>query len=212
MTRARGNKTSQAERELRRQKLLQLVKDNPQASLDQIADLLECGRTTLWRDLKTLTVNLATANLTEHQARVEAQEAALELMEKALLEERIEPEVANAWRQIRADIAQLRGLNAPSKSISVKADADPQTMGMYRRFLHETRFVPLDAFEEIWALCRKLSRPPTAEIQMIGPPDDSPLWHDDEEENADVEGTTDQGQELEAGADSDRASDLATDA
>ena len=52
----------------------------------------------------------------------------------------------------------------------------------YRKFVHETRWIPEAAFETLWELCRKLSQPPTAETTAaIGPPGDSPLWHDDNE-------------------------------
>jgi hypothetical protein len=52
----------------------------------------------------------------------------------------------------------------------------------WRRWLRETQFVPERALETIYELCRKLSEPPTAETTaMIGPPAESPLWHDDDE-------------------------------
>ena len=179
---------------------------------DEITAELGISRQTFWRDMQAIEARCTVQSVTDLQQFKHAQYQALLKIEDAVAKGVIEPEVANALTRVRDSVAKLLGLNAPSKSISVKADVDPQAMGMYRRFLHETRFVPPDAFEEIWTLCRRLSRPPTADIQMIGPPDDSPLWHDDEEENADVEGTTDQGQELEVGADSDRAGDLTADA
>jgi hypothetical protein len=53
----------------------------------------------------------------------------------------------------------------------------------WRRWLRETQFISESEFQPIWDLCRKLSKPPTAETTaMIGPPADSPLWHDEEEE------------------------------
>ncbi|HEY4052339.1 MAG TPA: HTH domain-containing protein [Terriglobales bacterium] len=158
MTRPRGNKTSKAEREARRSKALEVLKENPNASQQQVAEAVGVSRMTLYRDLKSLTLRLATANLAEHQQRVEIQEAVLELMEQALLEEKIEPEVANSWRQIRADIADLRGLNAPAKSLSVKVDAsaDPAQMGRWQRALHELRNVPDEKLDDFWTGSRGL--------------------------------------------------------
>ncbi len=81
-------------------------------------------------------------------------------------------------------LAKLLGLNADTRVavIAVGADVDPEKLVGYRKFVHETRWIPEAAFEPLWELCRKLSQPPTAETTAaIGPPADSPLWHDDKE-------------------------------
>jgi hypothetical protein len=80
-------------------------------------------------------------------------------------------------------LAKLLGLNLERNQVNVAVgiEQDPAKMVGYRKFVHETRWIPESAFEAIWALCRKLAQPPTAETTAaIGPPADSELWHDDE--------------------------------
>jgi hypothetical protein len=83
-------------------------------------------------------------------------------------------------------LAKLLGLNADTRVAVIAVGNDtipPEKLMGWRRWLRETQFVPESAFDAVWALCRKLSQPPTAETTaMIGPPADSPLWHDDEED------------------------------
>jgi hypothetical protein len=82
-------------------------------------------------------------------------------------------------------LAKLLGLNADTRVAVVALGNDtipPERLVGWRRWLRETQFVPESSFDAIWALCRKLSQPPTAETTaMIGPPADSSLWHDDKE-------------------------------
>jgi hypothetical protein len=163
MTRSRGNPNSQAEIELRRQKALELMKENPQASLSEVADAIGSSRSTLWRDLKALSVKLATTNLAEHEKRVAAQEAVLGLMEQALLDEQIEPDVANAWRQIRKDIAELRGLNAPSKS--VVAHTSPSHDILYMKFRKAIFDLSEAQVDDVLAYATKLPREPVVTVR-----------------------------------------------
>ncbi len=79
-------------------------------------------------------------------------------------------------------VIKLLGLSQERHQVSVAVANDtipPEKLVGWR----ETQSVPESAFETIYELCRKLSEPPTAKTTaMIGPPADSPLWHDDEEE------------------------------
>lgn len=80
-------------------------------------------------------------------------------------------------------VSKLMGLNLERNQVNVAVgiEQDPAKMVGYRKFVHETRWIPESAFEAIWALCRKLAKPPTAQTTAaIGPPADSELWHDDE--------------------------------
>ncbi|HZR67165.1 MAG TPA: hypothetical protein VFA85_18645 [Terriglobales bacterium] len=95
----------------------------------------------------------------------------------------------SAGRRIELTLAILReeiklcGTAAESRAIvaHVSNNVDPKTLPLYRRFIHETRWVPEAAFERIWALCRELEELPGTK-PSAEPPDDSPLWHDEEEE------------------------------
>jgi hypothetical protein len=87
---------------------------------------------------------------------------------------------------IYAQLAKLLGLNADTRVAVVAVnngdDIPAEKMIGWRRWLRETQFISESEFQPIWDLCRKLSKPPTAETTaMIGPPADSPLWHDDKE-------------------------------
>jgi hypothetical protein len=86
-------------------------------------------------------------------------------------------------------VIRLMGLAEQHHHVSVETatndDIPAEKLIGWKRWLRETRDVPESAFDEIWAVCRKLSQPPTAETTaMIGPPADSPLWHDDGEEKS----------------------------
>ena len=82
-------------------------------------------------------------------------------------------------------VMRLMGLAGATPRVSVETATDTipaEKLVGWRRWLRETQFVPESALDDdLRALCRKLSEPPTAETTaMIGPPADSPLWHDDE--------------------------------
>ena len=97
------------------------------------------------------------------EAYREGQLAMLELMETFLLGGSIAPEIAREWRAIRSDIAALKGLNAPSRSLNITVETDPERMGLFARFLRETRFLSSEGYAELWKLCARLSSPPTEE-------------------------------------------------
>jgi hypothetical protein len=94
------------------------------------------------------------------------------------------PDLLAIWNQL----AKLVGANADTRVAVVAVDTDtipPERLVGWRRWLRETQFVPESALETIYELCRKLSEPPTTETTaMIGPPADSPLWHDYEEDKS----------------------------
>jgi hypothetical protein len=83
-------------------------------------------------------------------------------------------------------VIRLMGLAEERHHVDIAVHNDtipPERLVGWRRWLRETRDVPESALDEIYQLCRKLSQPATAETTaLIGPPADSPLWHDDEEE------------------------------
>jgi hypothetical protein len=63
----------------------------------------------------------------------------------------------------------------------VNLQTAPEKMGLYTRFLHETRRVPMAKLDLLWDFCRKIEELPSAELQPTAlPPVDSELWQEDE--------------------------------
>jgi hypothetical protein len=86
---------------------------------------------------------------------------------------------------IYAQLSKLLGLNADTRVSVVAVNNDgipPEKMIPWRRWLWETRHVPDSSLDQIWELCKKLSEPGTPEA-LMNPPADSPLWHDDYEDD-----------------------------
>jgi hypothetical protein len=141
---------------------------------------------TLSRDLRRAReeLNQATQNtVARHRDQLTKNLLSLEqvVRERGLQHDDYVPDLLAIFNQL----AKLLGLNADTRVavVAVNNDGIPaEKLIGWRRWLKETQFVPEDAFDAIWAVCRKLSQPPTAETTaMIGPPADSPLWHDDKE-------------------------------
>jgi hypothetical protein len=67
-------------------------------------------------------------------------------------------------------LAKLLGLNADTRVAVIAVGNDtipPEKLVGWRRWLRETQFVPESAFDAIWAVCRKLSQPPTEETTAM---------------------------------------------
>jgi hypothetical protein len=140
---------------------------------------------TLGRDLKRERdrLNQATSlTVARHRDQLTKNLLSLEqvVRERGLQHDDYVPDLLAIFNQL----AKLLGLNADTRVavVAVGTEQDPAKMVGYRKFVHETRWIPEAAFEPLWELCRKLSQPPTAETTAaIGPPADSPLWDDDKE-------------------------------
>jgi hypothetical protein len=141
---------------------------------------------TLGRDLKRERerLNQATSlTVARHRDQLTKNLLSLEqvVRERGLQHDDYVPDLLAIFNQL----AKLLGLNADTRVavVAVNNDGIPaEKLIGWRRWLRETQFVPESALETIYELCRKLSEPPTAETTaMIGPPADSPLWHDDKE-------------------------------
>jgi hypothetical protein len=106
----------------------------------------------------------------------------LEGMEEFLLAEKIDLDTAREWRAIRTDIAKLLGLNREVvPRVEVNVQTIPEKMGLYTRFLHETRWVPMAKLDLLWHFCRKIEELPSSELKAAAlPPADSELWQEDE--------------------------------
>jgi hypothetical protein len=142
---------------------------------------------TLSRDLKRAREQLNQATLltvARHRDQLTKNLLSLEqvVRERGLQHDDYVPDLLAIFNQL----AKLLGLNADTRVAVVAVNNDgipPERLVGWRRWLRETRDVPESALDEIYQLCRRLSQPATAETTaLIGPPADSPLWHDDEEE------------------------------
>ncbi len=145
-----------------------------------------CSHVTVAADLKLEYQRLSEstkATTEKHRERV--------LAKLMLLEDRVrargwdDPNHVSDLLSIIDRVIKLLGLSQERHQVSVAVANDTipaERLIGWRRWLRETQFVPESAFETIYELCRKLSEPPTAETTaMIGPPADSPLWHDDDD-------------------------------
>jgi hypothetical protein len=131
-----------------------------------------CDHVTVAADLKLEYERLseATKATTEkHRQRV--------LVKLMLLEDRVrargldDPAVARDLLAIYAQLAKLLGLNADTRVnvIATTTDSVPaEKMVGWRRWLRETQFISEEDYDAIWAVCRRLSKPPNAETTQPG--------------------------------------------
>src|SRR2546427_6550260 len=159
--RGRGNKSSQSQIQARRRRLTKLMGKGLSTGEAEIVLQREgfrgTDRVTLDRDLKDLHQRWAECNPEEFEKLREVQLRILERMEEFLLAEKIDLETAREWRAIRQDIAKLLGLNREvAPTVQVTVEAEPANMGLYNRFLHETRWVSLAKFQLIWDFIRTI--------------------------------------------------------
>jgi len=86
---------------------------------EEVIAALGCSEATLVRDLTKLCERFRGENSSKYQEFVQAQLGVFELMEKSLLDGKIDAPTANAWRQIRDSVSNLLGLNAPTRNIGI---------------------------------------------------------------------------------------------
>ena len=86
-------------------------------------------------------------------------------------------DTVNSLLAIHDRLARLLGLDAPTKSISAKvnADVDPDALVGYRRFVAETRGLDTEQIEAVYKFARSLARPT---ITITDVPETSELWED----------------------------------
>jgi hypothetical protein len=84
-------------------------------------------------------------------------------------------------------LIKLLGLSQERHQLNVALATNdgipPERLGSWQRWIWETRHVPEAKFGEIFELCRKLAEPPLLDSIEAMPPEDSPLWHDDYEDD-----------------------------
>jgi DNA-binding CsgD family transcriptional regulator len=154
MKRSRGNRNTAAHIEERRAKTVKLM--NEGRTKAEIADQLRVSRITLWRDLANLRERYKTESSADFEAYRKAQLEVLELIEEGIVEGMIAPDVGNAWRQVRADISKLLGLDAPSKSVRIDAELDPEKLQGYRKWLAETKGLDDGDLVPVWSMLREI--------------------------------------------------------
>src|SRR5262249_9905881 len=82
----------------------------------------------------------------------------------------------NRYRQA----ARTEPRSGAEREENITVDSD--RMGLYDRFLHETRWLPFSKYQLVWDFIRTIEEPPTAELKpSMLPPAESELWHEDEE-------------------------------
>jgi hypothetical protein len=121
MTRKGNHRTTKAQELARKQKAAELSAQGLKPG--EIAAETGASRMTIWRDLKGLMANVQAKLPEEFLALRREQDAVLRKMEELLLTEQADPELVREWRAVRKDMAELWGLNAPTKSITAHVDA-----------------------------------------------------------------------------------------
>ena len=151
-----GKVNSRAHIEARRAKVMEGMEQGlTQADL---VDELQVSRSTLWRDLAALRERWsgeADQSFAEYRKK---QMEVLELIEEAIVGGLILPEVANAWRAVRADISKLLGLDQPTRHVTarVNVDADPPAL----RLKQAVGGLDDDQLEEVARFAASLARKP----------------------------------------------------
>jgi hypothetical protein len=55
-------------------------------------------------------------------------------------------------------------------NVEVNITVDSARMGLYDRFLHETRWLPFSKYQLVWDFIRTIEEPPTAELKPSSSP------------------------------------------
>jgi hypothetical protein len=121
----------------------------------KMAEALGVSRWTIYRSLKPLVEQMRDTNPEKFLEGRLQQKAVYELMEQALVEGTIPPDVARAWQSIRDSISRLMGYDAPSKSVHVNVATN--TAVQYR-FLEHSHGLRADQIEEVFRFMDALPR------------------------------------------------------
>ena len=129
---------------------------NAGESQKSVAEDLGVHRTTIYRNVERLTEKLNAGSIEDRLG----QKAIFEFMEECLITGNLPPDIVREWKNIRSEISKLMGWDAPARTFStrVTVEADPTTMGLYSRFLHECRNLVPEQMEEVFQFMRSLPR------------------------------------------------------
>ena len=157
MSRARGNRKSDAAVEQRREKVAEALGGGAKTRAE-IAAEVGTNLAAVKRDLAALAQRFegdAKAAFAEFRR---AQLAVFELIEKNLVEGSVEPEVAREWRAIRSEISKLLGLNAENRSIVAHVGARQDRM--FLEFKKHAAGLDEGQLREAFALMDSMERKP----------------------------------------------------
>lgn len=163
MKRSRGDKTSKAERAVRRAKALELMKQGRKQT--EIQDALGVSRATFWRDLQALEAQYVDGSKDDVKQFKEAQYRALMKIEEATANGTIEPDVANALTRVRDSVAKLLGLNAESRHLHAHVNANPEHSREYLLFRESVAGLNEEQLHEVYAFAKKLPRAPVVTVR-----------------------------------------------
>lgn len=168
MTRRGNNRTTKAQQAERQAKAVELVKEGLKPG--EIAEQLGAGRTTIWRDLKSLMKTLSTTNAESFQQLKQEQDAILRKMEELLLTDKVDPEIVREWRAIRKDINELWGLDEARKSIT--AHVSNEHSREYLLFREAVAGLDESQLQEVYRFAKAIKRtwtPPPIEADFPPP-------------------------------------------
>ncbi|MGH9499637.1 MAG: HTH domain-containing protein [Terriglobales bacterium] len=167
-TRPRGNKTSKAAREQRRSSVVEVLKEQPTATNQDLAAQAGVSLATVKRDLADLRERFSLVTDASYEEFKKAQLAVFELIERNLVAGTVAPEVAREWRGIRSEISQLLGLNAPSRSIhaNVSTSLTPDLLAILSEFSGIPQADMPRAVEAARAALRSFQQPVTLEASL----------------------------------------------
>lgn len=121
----------------RRQRAVEML--NAGATQVEVARDLSITPVAVCKALKRLRETMTADTQANFEDYRKAQLAVLEQMETALLDGSVTPEVSARWLAIRNSIADLLGINAPHRTLSIKTEiGSDQTKGFYVRFARAT--------------------------------------------------------------------------
>jgi len=153
MTKKKGNTKGRPPAivsERRKQKAIELL--NAGSSQAQVARELGVTEASVCTALKKLRETMTVDTQATFEDYRKVQLAILESIEDSLLQNKVAPDVAREWRQIRSDIATLLGLNAPHRTLSIKTEiGSDQTKGFYVRFAKATmKLRHPESWQRLW--------------------------------------------------------------
>jgi len=156
------NKRQQLKAEDRRARLIAAPAD---ATVGTLASELSVSKRTIFRDLQTLRQQLNAQNLTEYEKRRDAHEQELQLMLDHLLqsEELDDAELGKLFREYKADIAKLRGLNAESRAVVAHVSQSGDLA--YLRFKKAVADLSDVQLEDVLDYAAKLPREPRVTVR-----------------------------------------------
>jgi hypothetical protein len=136
-----GPKSDSSTIDSRRGRLLELLSEG-NSQVDCVTALEVEGypvsRMTLYRDVKALQVQWEQSNQDSWVKMRDEQLTVLRKMEDSLLNQVMTPAEVDTWRKVRKDIADLVGLDAPSKTISARVDVNAD-QSRYSRIMRACR-------------------------------------------------------------------------